>query len=344
MSLWAAFTIFTFIIDKNGYLKSYRLSFIIQAIAFGAVFIFLDQIEELYIIFAILVGFGRGTFWPIYHGASLKEFQGIRRGKLIDINESIIQILSILLPIMAGAVIGFSNQGLRIIILIYISIILTAVLYPWKYNKKPRNKIRSSEITAIFKKKHFKRYFWIMFFEAGVSRFMGSLFLVIPYILIGNEFGVGGLATLTGIVAAVGSFSERNLDIKYKTPIAYFVYILSGIGTLLLGIIWTVPMLAIRSLIVNLRSSLGSTLYAELNYKVKEKLLGDFKDESALEMNLIDETIAMLGRVFALILSYFFITEVKDIEIVLKSGLIIFAFYPLLSFTLSKKLNDKLKK
>lgn len=295
VGVWIGYVMGTFVLDRFGYLKSYRLIAIFHILLYLAIIIFIDQLAFYYIIFALLRGIATGLYWPTDHSYSLREMQGARRGQMINITVSLSQLLQIILPILVGAFLSYTKayQGIFIIgIILY----TTILLFPFKYNKKIRSKISSQEILEIIRTPYFKHFFISKFLLGGFMSLFSVFFLIIPYLLIGDELGVGGLASTVAFVGAIVTYFDRNLQFGTKILLGYiggFIYLLF---TTLLSIFWSVPMMILRSIGLTFTTSFRDTVEEDLDFRMRELLLGDRKNESTFEMNFLIETALVLGR------------------------------------------------
>ena len=69
------------LLDKGGYLTTFRFANILLAITSIFILIFLPQISVLFIIFAIIRGFPRGIHWAVYNTFTLREMKGKKRDR-----------------------------------------------------------------------------------------------------------------------------------------------------------------------------------------------------------------------------------------------------------------------
>lgn len=338
IGLWMGIVIFSFLVDRLGYVASYKVSYALQAVSFVVIFLLFDRIDDLFILFALLIGISRGTFWPIFHSVMLKEFPKTERGSLLNVIASMYRIQEIFIPIMVGAMIQFTGRTEYIFGLTAI-VYFAVTLVSWRYNKKPRSKIQSKEINSILKSNTFKLYSIVLFADDAINMMFASLLFIVPFILIGSEFGVGIFATVMGVVAALSSYYERNQPERLRITFAYGGYLLHGVMTVALSILWTVPALAVRGMSATLMGSISTPVMDSYEMQTRAKILGDTLEESAIELNMIMETIRMLSRV-TVFTSVFILVEylVSDPEDFIRIFIFIIAFAQLVTFTLMQRL------
>lgn len=297
---WIGYVMGTIVLDRFGYLKSYKTIAVFHILLYLAIIIFINQLAFYYIIFALLRGFTSGLYWPTDHAYSLREMQGSRRGQIINITIGLSQLLHIILPVLVGAFLTYTKayEGIFIIgIILY----TTLLLFPFTYNKKIRSKISSQEITDIIKTPYFKYFFISKFLQGGFMGLFMVFFSIIPYLLIGDELGVGGLASAVAFIGAIVTYFDRNLKFTTKIFLGYIGSFIYMFFTVLLGVFWTSAMVVIRSVGLTFTTSFRDTVQEDIDFRMRELLLGNKKNESTFEMNLLIETALVLGRASILI-------------------------------------------
>jgi YQGE family putative transporter len=341
ISLWVGSIIASFYIDRLGYLRSYKVSFFMGLITLILLLVLNKNLGSLYILFAIFRGLAQGFYWSVEHAINLKEFQGLSRERAIYTAQSFIQILKIVVPIVVGAIIIYFG-GYSAIFFIGIGVNLIALCIPFNYNKKPASRIHIEEITSILKSPYLKTYALYTGYFSGIASLYGVFFTIIPFILLGNEFNVGVLSSLIGICVALIALWERRISSKNKIRGGYIGYTIYILATIVLTVVWTVPILIMRTLLVSFSTVLGDSAFQDLNYKVREKILGSSKKESATEMNLITETIILISRIFALTIFILIISTIEDPTNTIRLIAGLLCSYPLISFVGYVRLNKKI--
>jgi YQGE family putative transporter len=290
------FIVMSLYIDRLGYLNSFRISSFAQILTLVLIFFLQDKIMDLFIVFAVLRGFSRGMYWPIDHTIQLKEVHGTERGKVLSLLQSAILLLNIIVPVMAGALITYTGSY-DYTFIIGISILIGSIFIPFDFNKKTRSKVTTDEIRRILKMKNIGWFSLLCIFKGSLNSIMGIMFMIIPYILIGEEFGVGALTSVIGFFAVIAAWLDSKSNFKVRLRLGYFGYIIYSIFTVALAFVWTIPALVIRSLALAFTQSLSDPVGNDLDYRVREKILGEFQNESAIEMNMIVEILYIIGRV-----------------------------------------------
>ncbi len=296
IGIWIGFVISSFTLDKFGYLKLFRTASFVQGISMLITAMLLPNILSVFTFIALFRGMGRGLYWPAHHSFKLKEVTGADRAVLINTLQSVILLLGIVIPVLAGALLSYTNNFQYSLFVAAISFFVISLI-PFKVNKRARSRISSIEITRIISHRYFKRFALLHFVNDGFTQLIHILFLIIPYILIGNTFGVGVLTSFIGVAAAISALTERKKPLESRVKLGYFSFSLHFILTAFLSIFWSIPVLIVRSMGLPIMSSLGFTVREDLDYRIREKILGDFTHESTIEMNLVVETIFLFSRV-----------------------------------------------
>ncbi len=297
--LWIGFVFGSFVIEKLGYVNTFRLSFVLLGVSSLLIALNINSVPSLFIIFAILRGFPRGFFWPIHHTYLLREFNTGERNLVISSVESLSYILSIVFPVLIGFVLS-TSQDYSIVFLAGSLILLFASLVPWKYNKRPEAHITSNEILKILKAPKFKTYALINIIAAGMDANIGLIFVIVPFLFTKSEFEVGLFATVMNFFAAIFVFARRKRKIQQEIKIGYFGHIIYSLAIFAFTFIWTFPMMLLRGLVAIITGSMVVPVEQKIELKVKEIILGKDVKESSSEMNLVTETLYLIGRVIAL--------------------------------------------
>jgi MFS family permease len=287
-------------LGKLGYLKIFRLHNFLMLLVTLLTFLTLPSIMSVYLALAVLRGFGYGFFWMANNVYTQREVFGLQRGRLISMLNGGGAVLAIVLPILAGAAIV--SVGYTWIFLISATVYFVGIIYPWKYNRVPRDVFRPSEIKNFSQKRGFKRWSIFTVCLEVLTDQRNSIMSILPFVFIGNEFDIGILTSVLGLLAAMLVFVHRNDEIKRKVHLGYWGAAIVDSFTIGLSLIWNLPALVIRSIAANFGFAYYSPVEGELAYRLKEVMLGDFNQESANEMQVYVETLYTIARIFNLVL------------------------------------------
>lgn len=330
-------------LGRLGYLKTFRIHNIILFIVTVLTLLSLPHLTQVYIILALLRGFGYGFFWLANNVYSQREIFGLRRGRLLSILNATGVILGIVLPILAGATISFA--GYPWIFIIAAAVYLIGIIYPWKYNKVPKDTFRPAELKNFYRKPQFKQWSVFVILNEMSSDQRMIIITALPFLFIGNEFDIGILTSGLGLLAALLIIMHRNDEIRKKIHFGYTGAYLVALSTTFLSFVWNLPAFVFRSIVANFGFAYYSPVETDLGFRVKESVMGEFTQESANEMQVYVETLLTIARVsnmvLAIVLFYVFgFDPLRVMQVLLLLGAIrevIFLFY-------NTKLLDKLKR
>lgn len=284
----------TSVVSKFGYLHMYRLSMMTCLLATIGIIVNLDNVVTTYPLWLTILGIGKGIFWSINNLFSLREIHGSKRSETLSLLVALSILIIVVVPISAGAIV--EQAGYLILFVLSALVYILGVIYPWSYNKKPRQSINPNELIAVSSRRGFKRWTALTFISEMQLRMREYVIALIPFLFIQSEFGVGALTSLIGLIGAFMVFSHRRDPVKNKIHYAWF-----GAGTIagfttLLVLVWSVPVLFIRALAIRLAAAIYDPAYENLVMSNREMLLGDFKGETAAELQMYVELIVYGAR------------------------------------------------
>jgi MFS family permease len=299
IGLWIGYVIMSFYVDKVGYVKAFKITFLGFLLSSILFFIMYEMIPEYYLAFAFIIGFAFGTYWTSSNTFILKELKGHDRGHLINEIQAMILFVKVIIPVVIGLLLVWTGRGEIIFILIGLVSIL-AIAVPWKYNKTSSSKINSDEITEILKNKDFPKLAGLNF-VFDINRITYSvIFMIVPFIFLKNELNVGTLFSVVALISGVIAHLMRNTDIKKKISMGYITFLMDSLSRLLLGFSWSPQSLLLREVSGSINSGVGDTAFGDVEMRYRDAVLGKSRNESAMEMNLIIETIYLFSRIIAI--------------------------------------------
>lgn len=330
--------------NKLGYLNSFRLSNGILLLTALLCFLTLPFILDVALPLMVLRGIGMGLFWNGVHLYNIRELNMEDRSRFIGLLYSLASILTIALPVLAGALITFSG-GYEWIFLLGSAIYLVGTIYPWTYNKVPRDTLTVIELRDISNRRGFKRWALSTFAEEVLLNQRVTVLTMLPFLFIGNEFGVGVLGSAIGLMSALVSFIHRNDDLKRKVHFGYIGATIVTACSSLLAIFWGLPLLILRELVSKLGFAFYEPVAANLHYHIKELFLGDFKEQFAIELQEYAEFFLFLGRMFNLLLfTIIFFVFQFDALVVIRVIFAVSIIREFFFFTLNLRIAESLKR
>lgn len=333
--------LFSILIDRWGYLKSFRISFLFQAFSALLVFFLHEYIADIFAVMALINGLAQGTFWPIYHLITLKEIKKRRRNSLLNEIHGVGLIISLVVPFFAGFLLT-KNGRYDLLFLTSSGVYMFMAFLPLGKNKLSQSKISVKEITAILRKPGFKSYFFLNIYHLVVFTIQHVLYKILPFIIIGSELGVGALISGIAIISALLSFFSKGWTPQKKFKPGLLSYISYSFAEFGVAAIFTTPMLLIREITFSFVRGFGLPSRDYADYRIREGILQKDMDESAVEMNLIVEATYFLGRLIGLGVLFLIYTIVQVDQIVITQLMLaLLSFSGLVVYQLNNHLMQK---
>jgi len=301
VGMWVGFIFGSFALQRIGYVNTFRLSFFFSALAGIAIALSIPQIALLFPLLSLLRGFGRGMFWPVYHTYTVKEFNVSERSSIISIVTSTGLLLDIAFPFLVGSLIS-SSGDYTLVYIIGSTILLTAIFLRFGYNKRPATNITSGEITRILKDKIFVKFGILTVLNEMISIIYVLIMLVLPFIITQNEGNTGAILSIVNLIAALAAFSQRKKVVRKDIGLARLGYLCGIVGAIVLISMWSTLGIALSMIFFIIAISLAGPLEEKLVIYIKEKILGDQRNQSTTELNMVIETIYLIGRMFGLVI------------------------------------------
>lgn len=330
------------LLAKFGYLRMYRLSNFLLAMITVMCIGLLPNILYVYVVVALMRGFAAGLFWETNHLLALGELSESKRSRAVSINTSLADIFNIIFPVLIGTILTIS--GYEIVFIIGAAIYLVAAVYPWRANRRTRDTISLPDLRQVWNRRGMGSWAWITGFEGFMSTMRGLVLSILPFIFIGEEFGVGLLTSAVALFGALFVFSHRNDSLKSKLHAGRVGSVIILIANLILFLVWSLPFLVIRLLVTKLGFSLFDPAQVELTYYNKQLILGEFLGRDGNEVTLITESVLFIGKLAAIAIFcfLFFVLRIEQL-LVLQIMFAITILREPLELPMLKWMQDRLK-
>lgn len=295
---------------RYGYFKAIRVS-LLPSILINLVLAFmLGDVIKYYVVIALVRGFIEGIIWPAFNTFIIKEIETEKRSTILYSYFGWSTILTVLAPVAFGGFIDLSS-GYKYPFLICAFIFGICFLVPPKFvGMYAQKEFSFAKIKNIYNAITRKQYFLIsILMQTGLTA-SDIIFSIIPFVLIGSEFGVGVYAGLLSLVSGIVSFSLRNVNFKTKLKLAVIAAVFQLFGDIGFVIYWTLTILVVRNLIRTLLSSLTSPFKDDLYARNTEFVLDDKIHDHSLELMVLNDFLYLIGRIIAcgiliFVISYF---------------------------------------
>lgn len=326
-----------------GYLNLFRLGNFTNLICFLLIYLTLHHILEVHLIFAVVRGLAVGFFWTPAHAFNTREVSGNTRAELISRMYSIDEILTVFIPTLVGGML--SVYGYDWLFLAGALLASICVIYPWKYNKIPRSGLELSDMRGITKQRGFLPWASYMIGEEILLNLRDLSLIVLPFLLIGQELGVGLLLSGIGLVGALLAFWRRHDDDFHKREWGYVGAMMVTSSSLLFLFVWDIPTLIIRSVVSRIGFAFHTPVQQNYSYRIKEMMLGNFRDQYIVEVQEYSELFLFIARMFNLIvLSVIFFVLQIDHMTILKGMFAISLAREIFFLFIAEKLVNKFKR
>lgn len=285
--------------SRLGYTWSYRISNLVYALACIISLATLPQILHVHLFIGLMRGLAQGFYWLPHHVFNIKDIGGDNRkhvyGKLLASTD----LIAILLPPLAGALIGL--EGYDWLFMLGAVFYFAACFMRWSNVPAKQEVLRLSEMRKIARRRGFKQWAGITFIEEFALTLRNVSIVILPFLLLESEFEVGLFFGLLGFFSATikiwQGYRADKMLFKLGT-IGGWIVVLSNF---FLIVFWNLPGLVVRSLVSKIGFAFYDQAKVELKYRGREMLLGDFRQQYSLEIQEYSELFLFCGRIFGII-------------------------------------------
>jgi|GEM_PF-5185410 len=281
------------------YTNTYRVGMLILALACIVSLLSLNQILNIHLLVAFLRGLGEAFFWITHHIANTRDIVGAERkifqGRVLATTD----LLSILIAPLAGALITLS--GYEWIFAITAAFYVSACFMSWSEVKFSKESLHKKDLSDIVKNPNFSQWASISYFEEFMLAFRSISTMILPFLLITNEFEVGVFMAFIAFVGSVISIWDSHRSDRTRSRLGFLGAWIILISNFILVGSWNLAGLGVRSVLSRFGFSFYNPKKSELKYQQRELLIKDFKGEHALEVQIIAEVILFAGRLSAIL-------------------------------------------
>jgi hypothetical protein len=300
-----------------GYSQSFRVGVLLNSAVCVFTLVTLNNILEVHLILAVLRGISVAFFWVPRHIFSTRELGPSNRKELLGKLYSAEELLTVLLPPLAGALIGLEGYdwlfGLGAIVY------FLAALFPKKPEIKKKERLEIREMRAILHLRGFR--YWAAY-TVGEEIFANLRLLtltVIPFLLIKNEFDVGALTAAVGIIGSLLAFWHSRDSETKSVEYGYIGSAIVFVSTAVFIVMWDIPSLIFRSLASRIGFAIITPVEQDLKYQLRTSLIGDFKDEYNVEIQEYAEIFLFIARMLnVVVISWLVFNTTLSQELILK--------------------------
>jgi YQGE family putative transporter len=311
------FAVGGWIAKRKDRLVTYRLGIYMTALFYLLVIIAQEQVVSYYVLFAIMSGFAAGLYWIGYLVLMYDVSTDVNRIRYLGLNMVFFNAAGLLGPVIAGTIIGRSEnlQGYVItFILSFIMFVVAAIVSTRMKTRTIRHKSYYLKFMPLLMRKN-KVWLRALFCFFVFGLFQGiMLFLpnILLYQTVGREDLVGYLGVLFScVIMATGYMMSRkasNDGARYYILVSSTIVVIGSLFLLYDVRLWTVVVFMILFSISNplALNTINSYYYL---------LIGTLplKGQMRNELVVMRETFMNLGRVISVILLLVFSQDLTSI-------------------------------
>jgi hypothetical protein len=291
----------TYVTHQKGYLITLRFSLLLASLAALFAYLKASEIALIFGYIAIIKGASAGIYASVFDIYLLRELNQRQKGRYLYLNLSIEFIVTTITPVLVGGLLSFGGSY-QLTFLIASILYFGAVWLPKQYNKKPKCNLSLKDALAITKKPHFLEFGSNLIVGSGADQLNVFMITIIPYLILKNEFGVGVLAGLAAIVAAVTAYYLKNVKGESQHKVGYAGGIGRFVGNIFLAFYWTTPVLVIRGLFNNVFAVFYDPAFRKAQIGNAEMILGKDINNQALELVFLEAILAFIGKFGAVLI------------------------------------------
>lgn len=321
LSGWFGFLLGTYWLRARGYARTMRLAFLLWAVMAGLTALLMGQIQELYVLFSVIKGIPTGIAGAVMGLFLLKELGAHERTAFFYRRHSWDLAAGIMLPLLVGAVVTYLG-GFKSAFIAASVIYFLGALLPHRADRHPRAELSLSGMSALAKEPNFKRYALQKTLLSGADTLNGFLFAIVPYLIIKSVFGVGLLSSGIAVAALLTTLAAGRLGPARQIYYGYIGTFARLGANLILVFFWSTPALVLRGLFVQVVSSLTDPVSSRLGMNNLRKISPHHLGRTALELDLMDATLSLIGHsvalgLFLLVLSFASGTQLLAVKVLL---------------------------
>lgn len=323
LGTWLGYIAGILLLRRFGYSACFKISFaIMSAVAFFTAVVS-GRIADWYMLLAVARTIPAGIYTASVDTMMIREFQSKLRNSFLQIKMSIEFTVSVVLPIVVGAVISQAG-GYRLSFILAGGLYAAALLLPL-HLPKPHVTLHVSEIIRTFKRPFYKRHAVNRTAAAGFNQINGFVVMIIPFIMIKDEFSVGILMSIFALAAAVVSLKVRHVKQDDKLKVGFIAYCVRCAMSFLFVFSWTAPIMIAWQLINKLVTPLHDPLQQGLDIDNDSLIMGKDLQEKALNINVLNNTLLFIGSTAAYA-AFLFITKAASNQQALTLQLLVISF------------------
>jgi hypothetical protein len=207
---------------------------------------------------------------------------------------------------------------------------------------KPKLQIHFTETLQILRRPFYRQHAANRLSASGFNQLNGFVIMIIPFLMLQDEFKVGILTSVTALVAGVVSLLMRRVKPTKRLRVGYLAYGIRALASVAFVFVWTAPLLMLWQLVSKLMTPLHDPLQQGLDIHNDSLIMGEDVRQQALHINLLNNTLLLVGTTVAYGV-FFAITHVAagQQRYVLQILILGYAAWRFVNLTISVRINTK---
>ena len=260
----------------------YRIGIIVKSIYILLIVLFKENINQNYILFAILYGISEALYWSTYDIMNIEIIDNNNRKRYVTTKRILGKIVHIIVPIVLGTSIeltSFTNIAIYVFILTIIQVIISTFINTNKFKKEGakekynlKNYIKN---LSIEQKEKLMKMYKLAFLYGMMMDTIKVLVVIITIMTFKTSLNLGILTTIFSICSMISLYLYNKLyQKKYSKNLLSICSILIIVGVL--GLILDIN----KTTLILYNFTYSITIYIlEVMFKIKS-------DDSVKEYNL----------------------------------------------------------
>lgn len=340
LGCWLGYLMGVWLIQKYGYRMCFRVAFGLWTTVAAATAIVAGHIAEWFVALAVLRAIPGGLYAANCDTIMLREVTTSTRNNFLQFVLGFEFLVSVVLPSAVGLLVH-TGGGYRLAFVAAAGIFALALLVPMAL-PKPKLRIRLGETLQILRRPLYRQHAANRMAASGFNQLNGFVIMIIPFLLLKDEFKVGILTSIAALVAGIVSLLMRRVKPSERLRAGYAAYGIRALASAMFVLVWTAPFLMLWQLVSKLVTPLHDPLQQGLDIHNDSLIMGEDVKQKALHINLLNNTLLLVGTTVAYG-AFFVITHVAGGQqrYVLQLLILGYAAWRFVNLTVSVRINSK---
>lgn len=336
--LWLGYVLGAYIIRRFGYGVTYRTAFALWTAIALATSLLTNHIADIFMILAVLKALPSGMYNVASDTVMLREIKtGVRSG-FFQIKLALEFVATIVLPPLVGALIAYSGGYTWAFVAsaaVYAGGLFVRLRLP-----RPAVSIAWRDMLTTIRRPYYVHHALNRTLANGFNQLNGFAYTIIPFLLLRNELSMGLLTSAISLVAVLVALGARRIKQQHGLRVSYGAYSVRALASLLFVNSWTAPLMVAWQLVGKVMTPLHDPMQQSLDIQNDGLVLGKDMQRQALQINVLNNTLALLGTTVAFG-AFLFIMHAgaEQQRNILQALIVVYASWRFVNLTASKLIN-----